>query len=206
MCTSWLFLHFKFFQGGDDSIGGTTVYQAKNVCVRYFLMHNDIKSYKDNKWKSHMGFFKTKNYTTIHFNNQQQNMLDKKASHIFKKISHSLHDHFNSWANKLLYFALFSECETAKVLAAHLLDLPLHEDASVTYFSPLHNREVSLSNFSSFLATRNVYLYNPFDDLPVSIIYEGLDMWDNDDILPLEFQQLKEFFLQLTLVAHYVHR
>lgn len=135
-----------------------------------------MQSYMNNQWKINEKLKSTYNYMTIHLNSRQSNMLENKAKMIFKEMYKSLHEHFKSWVNRLLYLSLFSETETATVVSLHLLQITYHPDATVEFYSRAHSRDINLLNFDCFLKTNSIDILNPFDDLPVSMIHQGLDM------------------------------
>ena len=48
--------HFKFLQKGDPISGNVPGYQARLLLPQYFLMHDDLTSCINGKWKENEGY------------------------------------------------------------------------------------------------------------------------------------------------------
>ena len=82
--------------------------------------------------------------------------LEAKAKHKFWIMTQYLIKHFDPWYNEHLYFALFSEKETAKFLAQIIIPSTLTSTSveATNFESNLHGRIIDLTEFESFLKKR----------------------------------------------------
>ena len=98
----------------------------------------------------------------------------------------SLEKHFSKWFNSpLLFFALFSEAPTARVLAQFLLGQA--NNGPATFVSAEHRADVDLQDFASYLRSNcesnNVQKVLELQEVKNSrsellLLANGLDMWD----------------------------
>ena len=149
--TYWIFPHFTYLQGGDQLTGDVPGYQARLLLVRYFLMHNDLKRLEDGGWKQNQNFEGLVD-TIGHLDTNEKDKMQNKMKHIVNVMLKSLTKHFDPWANQLLFLSIFSERETATIVASLIVGSPSPCNSSPTRFlSTLHGCEVDLQQFEEFV-------------------------------------------------------
>ena len=182
---NWLCAHFDFVQGGDPLTGNVAGYQARLMTVRFFLMHQDLSACTDEKWKDMEDYKNVIDFNSENLDLETQLIQDKKIAHAFTYMLRSIEKHFDPWVNRHLPFAIFSERETAKVVASFLLNV--ENDDSQLFHSELQGREINVKNFREFLykrcTTKNEIVQT--DEFKqhtqqISLIQQGIDLWQDN--------------------------
>ena len=139
--------HFKFLQKGDSISGNVPGYQARLILPRYFLMHDDLTSCINGKWKENESYQNVIEYNQNNLSIETQQLQERKMEHTFNIMTTSLRKHFDAWANRHLPLALWSEQPIAQAVALFLLNRP----PMVLCMSHLFtNKNLMLQSFMSF--------------------------------------------------------
>ena len=118
---NWMFEHFDFLQGGDPLTGNVAGYQARMMTVRYFLMHEDLRSCMGGKWKDMEGYKDMYQFNCEKLDIETHRLQEDKVEHTFTHMLDSIEKHFDPWVNRHLPIALFSDSQTVQVVASFLL-------------------------------------------------------------------------------------
>ena len=90
--TFFLFPHFQFLQLGDPKAGNTPSFQARHVCVRYYLMLEDLLVI-ENDWETKEEF--SEYVQTLEALDDDNMVIQKKKStHCTRYVRESLTTHF----------------------------------------------------------------------------------------------------------------
>ena len=152
--TYFLFSHFAWLQKGDPEVGAAPGFLARHMASRYFLMHSDLTSGREN-WRNlpiFQDFISSQEQLTDSVESERQ---IKKANEFFRIALELLEKHFDLWVNKHLFLALFGEVDTAQVVAQFLLGREATGFArNGMSESKIHERQISTSSFRDFLEAR----------------------------------------------------
>ena len=175
--------HFKFLQKGDPISGNVPGYQARLLLPRYFLMHDDLTSCINGKWKENASYQNVIEYNQNNLSIETQQLQERKMEHTFNIMTTSLCKHFDAWANRHLPLALWSEQPIAQAVASFLLNRPPN---GVVFESPIHERKFDVAKFHEFLNLRcttknsivNTEMVTQYQQ-EIQQIQEGVDLWCN---------------------------
>ena len=157
------------------------------MLVRYFLILNQIESTMEDKWKSKITFADFK-ATLDTLSEDETKIQEEKIKQFLQIVVVSITKYFWIWISKdLLLLSLFSEQNTAKWVARHLLGmLFINGEISV---SVIHDMSINITNFNQFLvkycaqdkvcAIRNSLLYTN-TLVPIWLIVSDYDIWDKN--------------------------
>ena len=203
--THFIFPHFKYLQEGDPLTGNVAGYQARSMLVRYFLMHEDLIEIKDGAWMDVDAFKGLVTITETDLIEQERESMKQKMFHIVNIMHTLLHKHFNIWLSQYAFLALFSEQQTAIIIARFLLAYPpQHNSDSTTYLSQLHRRDVNLQKFEQFVREhcKNEQAIRQHQEVTsnaqnIHLIADGLDLW-GQHVPPSIAQYRKHYLLHLS--------
>ena len=100
-------------------------------------------------WMNDSQFSNSFNYMKTNLDETNRDDLKQKADNMLNEMKNSLNNNFSPWMNKLLFFSVFSEIETASVVARFLLRQPPH--LATTFYSTVHGTYIDLMRFYEFL-------------------------------------------------------
>lgn len=199
----FLFPHFKFLQGSDPMTGSTPSFLCRHMLVRYFIMVQDIDKLSEDRWKDEIVFSDVLHrYNTLDEN--EKVIATKKISHFIRYVKESLTKHFKQWCNELFFLSIFSNKETATVIAKYVLGQSL-ESCSGIYCCDFHKCSINMLEFVSFLTCNvsNDTVYHtrmlPFvteNSTGLRLIASGQSLWGqcNDaTLVSLRKKFLKRF-------------
>ena len=197
MHTYFIFPHFKLLQGGDPLLDDKPGFQARMIGVRYFIMSDDLQTILTS-YRTLDSFDDFQRYNETELNNEEKVCQHQKVQEMARIMLTYIDKHFSRWLNEhLLKLILFSEQPTAQVVANYLLGNASAPPSS--FFSKLHQREIDLSKFATFLSgkcvTRPAILATNFvsnNNQIIQLIAQGMDLWQNDNLPEIlhSFQQL----------------
>ena len=146
----WFFFpHFKWCQLGDNAVGGTPSFSARNMLVRYFSMMDQVRSAENGKWES-LADFEGFKASANGLPDEEQRIQRLKVTHFLRILCASLKKHFGMWIySNFLFLSLFSEQKTATCIAKFLSGgVRDHEE---TYDSEAHGSQINLQKLRLFL-------------------------------------------------------
>jgi hypothetical protein len=188
-------------QKGDPEVGAAPGFLARHMASRYFLMHSDLTSGREN-WRNlpiFQDFISSQEQLTDSVESERQ---IKKANEFFRIALELLEKHFDLWVNKHLFLALFGEVDTAQVVAQFLLGREATGFArNGISESKIHERQISTSSFRDFLEARftmnkqeiltSIHLAPIIQDL--SLVADGGDMWVPQEC-PIRLKRMQEHY------------
>lgn len=96
----------------------------------------------------------------------------------------SLTKHFDPWANQLLFLSIFSERETARIVASLIVGSPPRHSSPTRFLSTLHGCEVDLQQFEKFVRQRcnTIQTIRQHEAVltqytNIHLISQGIDLW-----------------------------
>mgnify|MGYP002812481187 CR=1 FL=1 len=156
--------HFAWLQRGDPSIGNKPGFLNRHLCVRYYLMLEDLTNAWENEGWKRLDAFEDFRQSMVQLSEQQKLEQTMKANHFLEFARNALVTHFKIWVNDLLFLSLYSEQRTAHIVAKYLYDpsasaLCDPNDSPINtpqvqleeYDSPMHKRTINLPRFKAFL-------------------------------------------------------
>ena len=189
LCTfhSWfLFRHFRYLQKSDEGVAGTPSFLSRHLLVRYFVMTNEMEeAIVDDKWKT-MGEFRDVIAALERCSDQEKEMQVRKVQYFLKIVKKMIDKHFGKWATSHLFYSLFSEQQSGRVVAHFMSGVPYNGPPD--YESTEHKTKVNLVQFYEFLKAKcdTEHLVKQLSDehmletkgLELQFIRQGMNMWD----------------------------
>ena len=181
----FLFPHFKWCQLGDNAVGGTPSFSARNMLVRYFSMMDQVRSAENGKWES-LADFEGFKASVNGLPDEEQGIQRLKVTHFLRILCASLKKHFGMWiSSNLLFLSLFSEQKTATCIAKFLSGgVRDHEE---TYDSEAHGSQINLQKLRLFLeqqctpdtieTIKNSQFWRA-NSIPIALLANGHDIWN----------------------------
>ena len=138
-----------------------------------------------------------------------QTKMDDKVNRIFRIMNACPIKHFDPWCNKSLSFFLFSESDTAWIVARYINDNYL-----LQYIPPTHiskdqgGKTIDISEFGTFVRNRCTSI-NDIQSTQlirtnlqsISLIKQGMDIWVNENI-----PEILRFFSSFPTNNHNIER
>ena len=149
---NWMFHDFNFLKGGDPLTGYVAGNQARMITVQYFLMHEELRSFMNGKWKRMEEFKDVVEFNAANLDHETQIIQEKKIEHALTHMLCSIEKHFDPWVNHHLFLCLYSEAQTAQVVASFLLDEKFQGPEYFT--STIHQQIINVRRFEAFLKER----------------------------------------------------
>ena len=193
---AWIFPHFSFLQKGDCVLKSHPGFQGRLMTVRFYFMTKDLMNLRYGMWKESDEFKTTSDYMTMHLPDSVHQKLNTKAKQSFRIIQNVLDKHFTPWINRLAYYSVFGDVETATIMLRHMLRLPPQVSfRTPIYYSATQKRYINLYEYQHFvqqICTR--YDLSMIEHLLLSIILEGYDIWDKRHDNILDIRTLRNFY------------
>ena len=199
--TWFLFPHFKWSQLGDPDVGGTPSFMSRHMLVRYFLMVQQIEDGTNENWMQ-MDDFKGFVDSMQTLDISEKNLQKEKVKHFLRIVRASLIKHFCSWVSAdLLFLSLFSEKETAQIVAKLVLGMEQEEaQLKEDFVSKAHGQQINLQKFANFVqkqctaACITTVASSPFvqeNQVAIRLLSQGGNIWTNSTLPPLlQFKHL----------------
>eukprot|EP00978_Attheya_sp_CCMP212_P006532 scaffold15109_cov63-Attheya_sp.AAC.2 len=216
----YLFSHFAWLQKGDPDVGNTPGFLARHIGVRYFLMHSElVKANTDEAWRNIPEFDGVVKFINLIPDEKTRQLQVDKVKQFLRLAREILEKHFDLWVNEYIFFALFSEANTAQVVSQFLLGQEAHGFAENGMCeSNIHGQTISLTHLRSFLEERcktdklairmSVHLAPLQMQGGIKAIADGMDMWATPCPMRLAPSKMhyKECFAALATNSHMAER
>ena len=100
------------------------------------------------KWKQNGDFENVMDNTP----SKLAEVTEEKIEHVLRISKKYLKKHFAQWCNQHLPLGLFTECESACIVARIIMiQPPLPANVHLAYNSPKHGREINLFEYNTFI-------------------------------------------------------
>ena len=200
--TYFVFPHFKFLQDGNPLMDNEPGFQERLIGVRYFSIMEVLNAMLTS-YPTLEAFRDFQSYNEKELNDEEKICQHKKVQETATIMMRYIDKHFSRWLNgQLLTLSLFSEKQTAMIVTKYFLGeqtpTPTTTTESSIFFSELHQQEIDLAKFSTFLSkkfvTRPAILTTNFfsdNKQVIDLMGQGMNMRQREH-LPEIFQYFQQ--------------